>query len=163
MWAGSAWACEHQEVEISEGQCRGWLTTSSLETLDVFVQYTYHLAMVPTPFCASSREERLSQTPFPARFWISFRFSQRVVTWEAEGRGAIHSPAIGAADRSVRGWDFSVSGQALHPSASHWLWAGGSVDFSRAPEAFWLLVGNNSIWNSRSSLCIWPNNLLAAS
>lgn len=67
MWAGSTWACEHQEVEITEGQPRGWLTTSSLETLDVFVQDTYHLAMVPTPFYASSHEERPFSDSLPCR------------------------------------------------------------------------------------------------
>lgn len=67
MWAGSTWACEHQEVEITEGQRRGWLTTSSLETLDVFVQYTYHLAMVPTPFYASSHEERPFSDSLPSK------------------------------------------------------------------------------------------------
>lgn len=115
---------------------RGWLTTSSLETLDVLFSTLTIWQWFPLLSMLPPMRSDLSQTPFPVRFWISFRFSQQVVTWEAEGRGAIHPPAIEAADRSVRRWDFSVFGQALHPFASHWPWAGGQRWFQQGSRSF---------------------------
>lgn len=143
---GMVCKCRYQEMEITEGQLEGWLLHYFKRHWIFSVQYIWPLVTIPTTLMLPPGRNYISQIPFTSAFSRWFIFSQWADIWKADGsRNHSFSSTYGL--QWVR---FPVSSQPPPPPASHWLWGHGAKLISAVvPEAFWSLIGVNSILNSR--------------